>query len=124
MKTAQRILDGKRGEQAVATQLHQQGFTIVAHNYRRFYGEIDIIGHKKDLLIFVEVKTRTNDHIDPAELIVPSKQHKIGLVAQEFMATHSDLYYNVTCRFDVALVSLDNNNTHIRYIENAFTLVE
>src|SRR5437762_2657431 len=93
---------GNEGETFVAHQLYKQGFTIMARNYRRQFGEIDIIAQKKELLIFVEVKVRAPSSVDHAEIILPSKQHKIIQVAKAFIALH-----NITdkiCRFDVAFV--------------------
>lgn len=122
MSTTQAQEYGKKGELLVGQHLITQGFSIVAYNYRRFFGEIDIIGKKKDLLVFVEVKTRSNDCIDAAELINRRKQKKIGLVAQNFLATHQITTSN--CRFDVALVYNINNHYTVQYIENAFTIIE
>ena len=113
---------GKEGEDFVAQQLKQKGFIIVAQNYRKFFGEIDIICQKNELVIFVEVKMRSKKTVDTAELIVPSKQRKIGLVAKEFLSTH--FLPNVTYRFDVALVEKHNHTFITRYIENAFTITE
>ena len=113
---------GKKGELLVGQHLISHGFSIVAYNYRRFFGEIDIIGRKQDLLVFVEVKTRSSNRIDATELVNHRKQQKIGLVAQEFLATHQITASN--CRFDVALVYNINNHYTVQYIENAFTIIE
>ena len=47
---------GKTGEGIVARKLEKDGFKILDKNYKRFYGEIDLIAAKKDLIVFVEVK--------------------------------------------------------------------
>ena len=49
----QRSYLGKEGEETVARKLAQEGFTILARNYRKQDGEIDLIASKKDLLVFV-----------------------------------------------------------------------
>ena len=54
----QNISLGKNGEDAVAKHLEKNGFFIVAKNYRKNLGEIDIIASKKQTICFVEVKTR------------------------------------------------------------------
>lgn len=113
---------GQHAEQLVAKELESNGFTILALNYRKFFGEIDIIAQQKDLIVFVEVKTRTHNYVDPTELIIQSKQKKISLVAQEFIASQLN-NLEATYRFDVALVE-HNNTFTIRYIENAFTCIE
>lgn len=77
---------GNQAEQFVCQHLCDNGFTIIARNYRKRYGEIDIIAQKNDLLIFVEVKRRDTNQIDPSETIIPSKQRKIIAVAKEFFS--------------------------------------
>lgn len=114
-----RIEKGKEGELLVVQCLQKRGYTIVAQNYRKHNGEIDIIAHKKDVLAFVEVKWRRNPLVDPAELIGPSKQKKIITVAKYFLSQHT--YSDVVCRFDVALIEETNNSINLRYIPNAFT---
>ncbi len=109
---------GKQGEDMVVQHLKTQGFTIHARNYRKRYGEIDLIAQKGNVLAFVEVKWRHNPYIDPAEVILSSKQRKIIAVAKEFLSTHT--ITDVTCRFDVALIEQKDNTTEIRYIANAF----
>jgi len=114
---------GDHAEQLVCQYLLDNGFVIVARNYRKRYGEIDIIAKKNDLLVFVEVKRRDTNQIDPSEIIVLNKQRKIISVAKEFLSTHTDTITCI-CRFDVALVGNENNNLQIRYIANAFTADE
>lgn len=111
---------GKIGEDATAQKLQSEGFCIIARNYRKPFGEVDIIAQKKDLLIFVEVKLRTKKSIDLAELIRPSKQKKMFSVAKEFLSFHTK--EELTYRFDVSLVTWEpNNQIHIDYIPHAFS---
>lgn len=114
-----RIEKGKEGELLVRQYLQKEGFTLVTQNYRKRFGEIDIIAHKDDILAFVEVKWRHNPLVDPAELIGPSKQRKIISIAKEFLSKHT--YEDVVCRFDVALIEETNNSITLQYIDNAFT---
>ncbi len=109
---------GKLGEDIVARHLQQEGFTILAQNYRKYFGEVDLIATKSELLIFVEVKTRQRIYGDLTEVIVPSKQKKIICVAKEFIAQNNMI--DKVCRFDVALVEGDQQNVQLRYIPNAF----
>ncbi|PKN03806.1 YraN family protein [Candidatus Dependentiae bacterium HGW-Dependentiae-1] len=109
---------GYLAEGFVSQHLECVGFTILERNYRKSYGEIDIIAHKNSLLIFVEVKMRINAYFDPAELITPSKQRKIIAVAQEYIDRKTN--GNMDCRFDVALVEFENNEPHITYLTDAF----
>ncbi len=110
---------GDNGEQFVSDHLSQQGYTIISRNYRKRFGEIDIIAHKKDILAFVEVKTRSYHFIDPVEIITQSKQQKIIAVAKQFIAEHN--YTDMVYRFDVAFIEHKKNSLHLEYLENAFT---
>lgn len=104
---------GKEGEEKVAAYLKQQGLTIREHNFFCKYGEIDLIVSKKELLIFVEVKTRkTKDHL-LHDIITYSKQQKMIKTAAYYCSTLSSEY---AVRFDVAFVYEDD----IEYIEGAF----
>ena len=114
---------GNAGEIFVVKHLQQQGFTLCAQNYRQFFGEVDIIACKKNLYIFVEVKTRKSDAMPMGNLISPSKQTKIIKTAQTFIATNQ-LGGNHVCRFDVALLIKNDTNFSMQYIENAFTKAE
>src|SRR2546422_5128329 len=67
---------GRRGEEDAYFYLRRLGYVMVARNYRshRRHGEIDLIGSRKNILCFIEVKTRTT-HVKPAEAAVgPEKQ--------------------------------------------------
>lgn len=116
----QRTQFGNEAELFVARELERQGFVITARNYKKFYGEIDVIAQKKDLLVFVEVKVRRAGLEHMAELVPYAKQHKIGLVARTYMTQFqvNDKY----CRFDVALVFAGNSGFQLQYIENAFQI--
>ena len=111
---------GNAGELFVVQHLQSHGFTIRAQNYRKFFGEIDIIASKKNLYIFVEVKTRKSDTMARGQLISPSKQQKVIKTAQTFIA-EQQLGGDNICRFDVALLVKNDINFSMEYIENAFT---
>ncbi len=110
---------GQQGEDLVAQKLQQDGFTILERNYRKQYGEIDLIACKDDVLAFVEVKMRTRCYFDLSEVITRSKQRKIAMVAQ-YYAVHNN-YDDKVWRFDVALVEQGKTSPTITYLPNAFT---
>jgi putative endonuclease len=105
---------GKAGETLVMQQLAAQGFTILATNYRWRGGEIDVIAQKNELVVMVEVKTRTKEYVTVAEMVPVSKQDKIIKTARHFLTTHR--LHDVVIRFDVAHV-IDKT---VSYIPNAF----
>ena len=50
------IQKGKEGELLVTQHLQKQGYKIIAQNYRKPFGEVDVIAQKDDTIAFVEVK--------------------------------------------------------------------
>ncbi len=117
MYTKRKII-GIDGENQVASYLTNRGFSILARNYTKLYGEIDIIASKANVIAFVEVKTRTYHYLDPAEIITPAKQKKIIMTAHSFITSHD--YHDKIYRFDVAFVTVIDENITIEYIDNAF----
>ena len=113
------LILGARGEAAVADYVQHKGFTILTCNYKRPCGEIDIIARNRDLLIFVEVKTRTKNYFDAAELITPAKQKRIVMTASSYLLEYN--YATMSCRFDVALISWQNESPTITYLQDAFS---
>ena len=97
--------------------LEQDGFKIVARNYARRTGEVDLIAERDQLVVFVEVKTRTHSFFDLTEVINQSKQKRIISAAKNFIIEHK--VYDKVCRFDVALIENLESGT-ISYIPNAF----
>ncbi len=114
---------GNQGEQFVMEFLQKNGFTVCSQNYRKFFGEIDVIAYKKNLYVFVEVKTRKSDVMPLGHLIGPTKQAKIIKTAQSFIS-QQQLCADYTCRFDVALLVQQGTTFDMQYIENAFTQSE
>ena len=63
---------GRRGEEDAYFYLRRRGYTIIARNYRSPHhrGELDLVGWERDVLCFIEVKTRTKRDVKPAEAAV------------------------------------------------------
>jgi len=111
---------GKAGETIASDFLKKNGYTIVARNYRRKFGEIDIIARERDYLVFIEVKTRTGtSHGHPLEAVTLRKQRQISKVAQCYLAEKN--LFNIAARFDVVSVVLSQNNqASVEIVPNAF----
>jgi len=66
------------GENAACEYLKQKGYKILERNFRKGYGEIDIIALDKRVLVFVEVKTRSSVRYGtPFEGISSSKLNQL-----------------------------------------------
>lgn len=63
---------GKFGEELARSYLVRHGYKIIDYNVKTSYQEIDIIAKLNDILVFVEVKTRTSDKFGRADEAVTS----------------------------------------------------
>jgi putative endonuclease len=115
-------LTGRRGEEDAYFYLRRRGYTIIARNYRSPHhrGELDLVGWEKDVLCFVEVKTRTSHDVKPAEAAVDRhKRIELSLVAREFLR-HLD--FSGPWRFDVLAVYYEpaDSQPSFELFQNAF----
>lgn len=119
-----RIALGRKGEDLAASALDRKGFRILARNYRRPFGEIDIIARDGNCVAFVEVKTRRAAGVyTPAEAVTRRKQVQIARVAQEYLAANRLL--DTPSRFDVVTVVIEADGSHrIEHFADAFNLPE
>lgn len=110
---------GAQAEMLAADFLQKQGLICIERNYRCAGGEIDLIMRDKNVVVFVEVRLRSNRFFtQAAESVNYRKQHKITRAAQHFLLTRR-LTDKVPCRFDV--IALDGMYTEsIDWIQNAF----
>ena len=90
---------GALGEDIACTFLQRKGFRVIEKNYRKPWGEIDIIAEKSGVVRFVEVKafsgdiekfSRESNGYRPEEQIHPAKLKKIVRTAQSYMAYKED----------------------------------
>ena len=114
--------DGDWGEALAAQYLSERGCRIVEREWRCRFGEIDLIAEKDGMLLFVEVKLRTNlQYGMPREYVTAKKQEQLRAAALLYL---SERGLDVPARFDVAEVCTDVRHsagkTRIAYIENAF----
>jgi len=109
---------GKEGEQIAVDFLLEKGYEIKVRNWRFKKAEIDIIAQLENILIAVEVKTRsTDDFGDPQEFIKP-KQKNLLITAMDAYVITNDL--DVEVRFDVIGIIKNIKETKIEHLEDAF----
>lgn len=119
MSLAKKIL-GKEGEDRAARFLKKQGYRILERNYSTPQGEIDLIALHRGEIVFVEVKTRTNEAYGAPELAVnPRKQMRMIKAALGYIKYKK--LHQVPCRFDVVAISAATEK-EIDLIENAFEM--
>jgi putative endonuclease len=94
---------GLRAEALCAWLLRLQGYRIMDRNWRVPVGEVDIIARRRQVLAFVEVKTRDTE--DAAREAVSLKQRqRIENAARAYLANHPECA-NLHVRFDVMAVA-------------------
>ncbi len=91
---------GKGGEDIACQFLARRGYKVIGRNYRRKWGEIDIIAIKDNIVRFVEVKavSREISKLDgsremdyrPEELVHRSKLRKLARTATLYMEERKD----------------------------------
>ncbi len=115
---------GRRGEEDAYFFLRRRGYVMIARNFRSPHhrGELDLVGWDRDVLCFIEVKTRTSRGMATAESAVDrDKQHELSLVARDFLRL---LPRECPSRFDVLSVYYDGSNPTSRRLMPAFELFQ
>ncbi|MBI1957115.1 MAG: YraN family protein [Candidatus Niyogibacteria bacterium] len=103
---------GQLGEDIYEKQIVKRGYNIALRNYRKPWGEIDIIAEKDDVLHFIEVKTvghpfyETGDEYVPEDNIHPWKLKRLSRAIQTYLM-EKDIDDDKVWQVDVAAVFLD-----------------
>jgi putative endonuclease len=109
---------GQKGEDLAADYLKKSGFIIRHRNWQYGKKEVDIIAENNDYIVFVEVKTRTENYqMHPSASITNEKQRSIIYAADGYIQK-----YNISkeSRFDVIYVINKEDSHTIDHIEDAF----
>ena len=98
---------GKRGERYAARLLRRKGHRVLLAGERNRFGEFDLVTIDERTperrLVFVEVKTRRNEHAgSPAEAVTQEKQRRLTRTAWSFLREHDLVDHPM--RFDVVAI--------------------
>ena len=109
---------GALAERLACDFLEQHGLTCIDRNFRTPRGEIDLVMQDGQVLVFVEVRSRTsNTFIHAAESIDVRKRQRIILASQRYLQKYGG---RVDCRFDVIIVTGSGTGRKIEWIKRAF----
>lgn len=109
---------GKKGEQLAVETLENKGYQILYRNWRYLKNEVDIIASKNNLLVFVEVKTRSSLQFGlPQEFVKPSQIKRLVQAANAFVEQNNT---TEEVRFDIIAINKDESKYDLLHIENAF----
>ncbi len=117
--TADRARLGKQGEDLACRELRRRGYSILARGYRTRYGEIDIVARDGDVLVFVEVKTRSTSRCgSPLDALTAIKQRRVTAMAQSYLMRAG--WGDRPCRFDVVGIRYGERRPFVELIRGAF----
>ncbi len=110
---------GSQKEMQAERYLSQQGLLLAERNFRCRLGEIDLIMHDQDYLVFVEVRFRSNAHYGrAAETIDKHKQEKLQRAAQYYLQERH-LTDTQACRFDTLCIQGAGATQEFEWVKNA-----
>lgn len=113
---------GKQGEDIAAKYLVRKGFKVIEKNFKRPYGEIDIVClDKTGLLIIVEVKTVAGEDpwVTAEEQMTSHKIEKFkriaSLYANNYLKNKNDL---MTFRLDLIAINIHDGKAYLKQYKN------
>lgn len=107
----------REGEEIATNYLKKLGYKIIDRNFRARNTEIDIVATKDNVLVFVEVKTRTSEKFGtPLESINYFKLKSLIKAAEHYKISHKNL--PEALRIDAISVDLSSKDPKIEHIQN------
>lgn len=113
-----RSAKGRAAEEIVSASMLARGWDVVARNWKRGRGELDIVAAKDGILAVVEVKDIDAFGLESVESSVGGrKRARIVETSKLFIHSHRE-FSNAAVRYDVATVAA---GALADYFENAFS---
>lgn len=114
---------GDIGEEIARTFVMKQGYEILATNFKKPWGEIDIVAEKDGVIRFIEVKTSwyfRETSFTPEIRVDWRKARKLKRICETYLF-EKKLPEGQEWQIDVISVILNDDNTvrEINHIENA-----
>lgn len=112
-----KIKTGNAGENLAAEFLEKKGYEIVARNFRSRRSEIDLIVKRDNMIVFVEVKTRSSFSHGAPEAFVDNR--KASMIVEGAEQYTFDKKWEGNIRFDIVSVKI-GFEPDIVHFEDAF----
>ena len=111
---------GSFGEGIACGFLSKKGYRIIERNYRKPWGEIDIIAkHPHGTLVFVEVKTMRKGYLQPEDQMSRAKVQKLQRTCALFANERTDLLREKRgWQIDLVAITMEGEKSDIRHYEN------
>lgn len=110
---------GNIGEELASMFLMKRGFTIVERNYRKKWGELDIVAEKGGVVHFIEVKAISNPNFHPEDAVRAWKKKRMSRAIRTYLLDRK-IPDETEFQIDIAAVFLDftRRRARIRMLEN------
>ena len=112
---------GELGEKIAQKHLKKKGYKILARNFKRKWGEIDIVAKKGKKIVFIEVKTiRQKEEFFPEDEIDRKKKRQLIKMAQIYLQEFK-IPLDISWQIDIIAIEISSNRkkTKIRHYKNA-----
>lgn len=122
---------GKLGEDLAVRFLKKKGWGILKRNYRKNYGEIDVIAQKEEKLGFFEVKAVSHETGEfsekktllkdrPEERVDPAKLRKIKKTIETYFFEEKLKFEDTDWEFGILAVFVDERRKRafIKFLED------
>lgn len=115
---------GELGEKIAEQYLKKNGYKILDKNFTNSFGkklgEIDIIAKSKNVLVFIEVKTRSSLIAIPEENITFSKLKKLTKIINIYISTKK--LWDSSYRLDAISITINKNSKKysLKHLKNIY----
>ncbi len=107
---------GKIGENLACEYLMNNGYQILERNFESRQGEIDIVALDKNEVVFIEVKTRTNNKYGtPVEAVDENKQNHLIRTIEYYIYKRN--LHDKFIRIDVIEIYLYRHKYKVNHIK-------
>lgn len=116
-----RHIIGKIGEDIAESYLIKNKYEIIERNFSCRQGEIDIIAKYKNEIVFIEVKTRSNNKYgNPIDAVTYFKKNHILKSIQYYLFSRK--LENCFIRIDIIEVYYKDNKYFVNHVKNAINI--
>lgn len=106
----------KLGEDLACRHLNNKGYSIIRRNVKYRKGEIDIIAKNGDMLVFVEVKTRSNDKFGyPEEAFTWQKRKRLEKAILRYLLQTD---YSGDWQADLIAMEIEGKKAKLRHYQS------
>ena len=115
---ANHLKTGEKGEALAREFIEQLGYIVQEQNWRYKRAEVDLIAKDGEILVFVEVKTRSTAIFgEPALAVSAKKQQLLADAASAYMEA-VDHHWEI--RFDIVSIILSEDSFELEHYKDAF----